>query len=172
MAVATQGARIQQAIALMNLTLFLAVGTGDPAWDSQPAPSTPEDQTAQDAAWSQLTDLTAKIGVTRVRDKSYVTPDDAGTILVGDGSRYSLSTDPTGYVYLCFQLDLSDASDTTLREAGIFVGTQLAASVPEGQMYIADADVADFGRLIEIDRFSPIVRDGSLSQSFSFILTM
>ncbi|MEN5279486.1 hypothetical protein ABE527_21575, partial [Brucella sp. TWI432] len=67
---------------------------------------------------------------------------------------------------------LPDAADSTLRETGIFVGTQLAESVPAGQQYIAAANVVSFGKLIEVDRFAPIVRDGSIGQTFSFILTL
>ena len=172
MAVFTQDGRTVLAQALLNMTLFLAVGEGDPAWDSEPLPTTPEEQESRDAALSGLSDLVSKVGITRTREKFFVTPDNAGSILMSDGAAYSQSETPTPYVFVRFQLELPDAADSTLRETGIFVGTQLAESVPAGQQYIAAANVVSFGKLIEVDRFAPIVRDGSIGQTFSFILTL
>lgn len=172
MAVFTQGGRTVLAQALLNMTLFLAVGEGDPEWDNQPLPTTPEEQATRDAALSVLFDLVSKVGVTRTREKFFVKPDNAGTILMSDGAAYSQSETPTPYVFVRFQLDLPDAADTTLRETGIFVGTQLQGTVPAGQQYIPADNVVNFGTMIEVDRFAPIVRDGSIGQTFSFILTM
>ncbi|WP_025089770.1 hypothetical protein [Brucella intermedia] len=172
MAVFTQGGRVVLAQALYDVTMFLAVGKGDPAWDGEPQPTTPAEQEARDTALSVTTDLVAKVGVTRTRDKFFVKPDNAGTILMGDGSIYSQSDVPTASLYVRFQLDLPDAAGSTLRETGIFVGTQLGGAVPDGQQYIPAADVVNFGTMIDVDRFAPIVRDGSIGQTFSFILTM
>lgn len=172
MAVFTQDGRVAMAKALYDMTLFLAVGEGLPEWDDQPRPTTPEEQAAQDAAWSVLSNLESPVGFTRVRDKYFVVPDPDGDIVMANGAKYSQSTEPTVYVFIRFQLDLSEASNNTLRENGIFVGTKLAASVPAGQMFIPVADVVDQGKMIEVDRFSPIVRDGSIGQTFPFIMIM
>lgn len=172
MAVFTQGGRIALAQALLDMTLFLAVGEGDPAWDDVPRPTTPEEQAVQDAAWAVLTDLEAKVGLTRTRDKYFVEPDPDGNIVMADGAKYKQSADPTGFVYVRFQLDLDDATGTALREAGIFLSPQIDPSVPAGQMYIPAADVLEFGRMLQVDRFSPIIRDGSIGQTFTYILTM
>lgn len=172
MAVFTQSGRVVLAQALFDMPLFLAMGEGDPEWDSLSPPTTPEEQAIRDAALTVLTDLVSKVGITRTREKFFVKPDNAGTILIGDGSAYSQSQTPTAYVFVRFQLDLPDAAETTLRETGVFVGTQPVGTVPAGQMYIPAADVTSFGTMIEVDRFAPIVRDGSIGQTFSFILTM
>ena len=172
MAVFTQDGRVALAKALYDMTLFLAVGEGLPEWDDQPRPTTPEEQSAQDAAWSVLSKLESPVGVTRTRDKYFVVPDPDGDIVMADGAKFSQSADPTGFVFLRFQLDLDDASSNTLRETGMFVGTKLAEGIPGGQMFIPVADVVDLGKMIEVDRFSPIVRDGSIGQTFTFIMTM
>lgn len=164
MAVFTLSGRNVLAQAILDMDLMLAVGAGDAGWDDAVG--------AGDAELAQLTSLTDLIGVTRIRDKSFVTPDASGTIPMTDGSLYSLSDVPTRYVYLRFQLDLADASGVTLRESGVYVGTELSSSVPSGQMYIPAADVAEIGTMMQVSRFAPIVRDGSLSQIFSTILTM
>jgi len=172
MAVFTQDGRVALAKALYEMTHFLAVGEGLPEWDDLPRPTTPEEQATQDAAWSVLSSLESPVGVTRTRDKYFVVPDPDGDIVMADGAKFSQSTEPTGFVFLRFQLDLDDASSNTLRETGMFVGTKLAESVPGGQMFIPVADVVDLGKMIEVDRFSPIVRDGSIGQTFTFIMTM
>lgn len=172
MAVFTQDGRVAMAKALYDMTLFLAVGEGLPEWDDQPRPTTPEEQAAQDAAWSSLSNLENTVGVTRTRDKYFVIPDPDGDIVMADGAKYSQSAEPTAHVFIRFQLDLNEASNNTLRENGLFVGTKLAESVPAGQMFIPLADLVDLGKMIEVDRFSPIVRDGSVGQTFPFIMTM
>ena len=172
MAVFTQDGRVVLAQALYDLTFYLAVGEGLPEWDSIFPPTTPEEQALRDAEWTVLTDLENKVGLTRTRDKLYVTPDPAGEIIMADGAKYSKSVDPTPYIFCRFQLDLSDASENTLRETGIFVGVQINDAVPAGQMFIPVADILTPGKMVEVDRFAPIVRDGSIGQTFTYVLTM
>ncbi|KAB2689652.1 hypothetical protein [Brucella tritici] len=172
MAVFTIGGRKALAQVLLDMNLFLAVGVGNPDWDNEASPSTPEEVALQDAQWATLTDLENKVGITRIRDKFFVKPDVSGEIPMSDGSLYAPSDDPTPYVYLRYQLDLGDASGITLRECGLYLGTQIDASVPVGQMFVPSEGVTNYGSLVQIDRFPAVVRDGSISQIFSTILTM
>lgn len=168
MAVFTLDGRKALAQALLNMNLMLAVGSGDTAWDDSEGFS----GGLTDGELSQLTSLTSFIGVTRIRDKSFVLPDPNGSIPMTDGSLYSPSDDPTRFVYLRFQLDLADATGVSLRESGIFLGTEVKSSVPSGQMYIDAGDVMELGSMIQVSRFAPIVRDGSLAQILSTIVTL
>lgn len=172
MTVFTQDGRVVLAEALYNMTFFLALGEGLPAWDAIPRPTTPEEQAAQDAAWSVLKKPETPVGVTRTRDKFFVTPDPSGEIMMADGATFAQSATSTTFLFLRFQLDLNEASTNTLREAGILVGTKFAGSVLPSQMYVPVSDVTDMGRMVEADRFSPIVRDGTIGQTFTFVLTM
>lgn len=161
MAVFCVGGRVVAAQLLHAQTWFMGVGSGDAAWDTtlvQPSPS--------------LADLVAKVGVMRCREVAYVTPDDAGDISMSDGSKFKRSDDPTRYLYLYFKLDLADADGNTLRETGIYYGTEIAGSIPGGQYYIDDADVTEWGTLVQADRFNSIVRDGTIEQAFSTIITL
>ncbi|PRD42332.1 hypothetical protein C5748_16170 [Phyllobacterium phragmitis] len=161
MAIFTLGGRKTLASLLKEVPVFLGVGSGDIAWDTVPA-----EPLATDTA------LVAPVGVTRLREISFVAPDDAGDIIMADTSRFLRVDDPTRYLYLEFKLDLSDANGSTLRETGILVGVEIDPDVPAGQMYIPLADVAVTGTLIQVDRFNSIIRDGTLEQSFNFILTL
>ncbi len=160
MAVYTIGGREVIAQLILDQEFFLAVGTGDPAWDEAPVAPSPS-----------TTDLSAKVGVTRVRTIAYAVPDSGGDIAMADGSKFSISVSPTRYIYLEFKLDLTDAQPDTLRECGLYFGTALIGGTPSGQMYIEDADIVSYGKLMQVDRFNSIVRDGTIEQSFSFILT-
>ncbi|KAB0538197.1 hypothetical protein HNQ68_001974 [Pseudochrobactrum saccharolyticum] len=172
MPVFTQNGRVFLARALYDSVMFLAVGQGDAAWDNLPPPANAEEQMQLDAEMSAQTGLVAQVGVTRLREKYYVKPDPAGTIIMADGAAYSKSVDPTAHVFVRFQLDLSDAVGTTLREAGIMIGTAFAAGVPEGQMFMPNTEITNIGTMIQVDRFQPIVRDGSISQSLTFVITV
>lgn len=160
MAVFTMLGRVLAAELFMGETFFLAVGEGDANWDTNPVAPLPSE-----------TALLAPVGVTRLRDQQFVTPDETGPISMADGSKWAVSGTPTRYVYLEFKLDLADAQPSTLRENGVYHGTELDAAVPAGQFYIPMADVTALGSLIHIDRYNSIIRDGTLEQSFSFIIT-
>lgn len=160
------GARIAFAQYLMQAPLFVAVGSGDPAWDSLPAP-TPEEEILQLAALSQESALENCIGVTRVRARSFMKADPNGDIILNDGSAWSVSSTPTNTIRLEGRLDIADATDETVREAGVYLGTEISEDVPAGQMFIPLADIANLGTLIHLHRFPPIVRDGTISQALN-----
>lgn len=160
MAVFTIGGRELAAALFKAQPFFLAVGQGDAAWDGGIV-----------APLATDTALVAPIGVTRLRDIQFVQPDDAGEISMADASHWATTQDATRYLYLEFKLDLADAEPATLRENGIYHGTILDGAVPAGQFYIPLDQVTDLGKLIHVDRYNSIIRDGTLEQSFSFILT-
>ncbi|OKP66774.1 hypothetical protein BTE77_31360 [Ensifer adhaerens] len=161
MAVFTLGGRLLVASLLKSQTFFLAVGEGNPSWDTIPVEPAAAD-----------TGLVALKGFTRMREIAFVMPNEAGTISMADGARFAVSAEPTRYLYLQFKLDLADANGTTLRESGICHGTQLREGFPPGQMYIPEADTLAHGQMIHADRYNSIIRDGTLEQSFSFVLTL
>lgn len=163
-------ARILIAQLLMDQPLTIAVGTGDPAWDSLPPPATDDDLAKLLSEMSQQTALANCIGFTRVRSKSFVMPDENGTVVMSDGTKWTKTDDPTNAFLVEGQLDLADATGVTLRENGIYAGTEFEASVLPGQMYIPLADVTTLGTLVELTRFPAIVRDGSLAQNLFELL--
>ncbi|MBN8243313.1 hypothetical protein JF546_09850 [Nitratireductor aquimarinus] len=161
MAIWTLGGRQVAAQLLLGETFFLGVGEGDPAWDTVPVDASPGD-----------IDLVDRVGVTRLRDIQFATEDPGGSITMADGSKWSFTAQPTRYVFLDFKLDLADGEGHTLRETGLFHGTELAPAVPAGQMYVPNADIVDYGRLMQVDRFNSVIRDGSLEQRFTYIITL
>jgi hypothetical protein len=161
MAVFTIGGREVAAELFKAQTFFLSVGKGSVGWDDAMVPPS-----------ATLRELVDKVGVTRCREQSYVVPDPDGDIATSDGAKFARSVDPSRYLYLYFKLDLADAQPFTLRETAVCFGVEVSATVPPGQMYIPSADVVAWGKIIQADRFNSIVRDGTIEQSFSTILTL
>lgn len=161
MAIFTVGGRTVIASLLKANTFYLGIGRGNAAWDGVPVPPSAMD-----------TDLVDKVGATKMRQISFASPSETGEISMADGSRFTISATPTRYLYVTFKLDLPDASGNLLRECGIFYGLQVQPGAPNGQFYFASAAVASWGQLIHTDRFNSISRDGTIEQTFSFILTL
>ena len=155
---------------LYDQPLTIAVGSGDPAWDNLAPPVTPDDVAKLLSEMSQQTELTDPVGFTRIRNKTFVVPDANGDIIMSDGTKWSKSSDPSNAFLVEGLLDLTDATGVTLRENGVYAGTEFDGTVLPGQMYIPLANVTKLGTLVELTRFPAIVRDGSLSQTLQELL--
>jgi hypothetical protein len=161
MAIFTIGGREVVAELLLNQTFYLALGSGDPNWDIAIEPPSPT-----------ATDLIDKFGLTRMRRFTYVVPNLDGEIQMADSSKFAASDAPSRYLYIAFRLDPSDAKGELIREAGLYWGTKLVEGTPAGQMYLEKQAVVSWGKLIHLDRFNSIERDGLIEQTFSFVLTL
>ncbi len=159
MAVLQQTGRIALAKAIAAQTIYIAWGRGDPAWDTAPVPE-PDNASA----------LVSEIGRRLVTDVQYATPDPTGSIELPSGERYRTSATPTRYVYLRATFGFADAQGETLREMGVFLGGQLAASVPAGQRWVLAADVQDGGQLYTMERRAAAYRSGAVRQVEEIIL--
>src|SRR3954454_9835801 len=116
--------------------------------------------------------LLDKFGLTRMRRFIYVVPNPDGEIQMADSSKFAASEAPSRYLYLSFKLDPADAKNELIREAGLYWGTIFVVGTPTGQMYVEKPAVASWGKLIHLDRFNSIDRDGLIEQTFSFVLTL
>lgn len=160
MAILTTSGRTALAAALANETLHLAWGTGNPDWDDNPVVE-PIDATA----------LISEVGRRRASLVAFCVPDEEGDIIVPTG-RFQSQTEPSNNLYLRFNFDFSDASSSIIREAGVFVGTEVIEGLPAGQFYFLPGQIADPGTLVAIERFPAITRSGAVRQSFEFVLTL
>ncbi|PZP30443.1 MAG: hypothetical protein DI603_15070 [Roseateles depolymerans] len=158
MAVLQNTGRIALARAIASQSIHLAWGRGDPAWDAQPQPE-PTDATA----------LADEIGRRIATQVGYARPDANGEIEMVSG-RYTQSAQPTKWLYVRFTFDFGDAELQTVRELGIFVGTQPAAGVPPGQRYLTPDQVAVAGDLYALERLPKFTRNGAVRQVFEYVL--
>lgn len=170
-AVLTDIGRAALAESLAKQALHYAWGEGDIAWDTDP-----------DASAVNLkgeTVLTAELG-RRPAIVGYAEPDEEGDIsmpvgLNEDGTvrmnRYKQVTGPSPWLYLRVTFDFEDAPRNTIREVGVFVGTEVKADVPPGKKYVTPGELEKAGMLLSIQRrVPPINRSESVRQAFDFIL--
>lgn len=163
MAILTQSGRVALAIAVMAQPIHLAWGAGNPAWDTVPEVEPPS-----------ASALVAEIGRHAISEAQYVIPDPQGTIVVpvaeDEVQRFSVSVTPTNYIFMRFNYGYGDAPDATIREVGIFVGTQLKAGLPPGQVYFEGDDITAPGTLLMLERFSKFTRSVASRQAFEFVV--
>jgi len=150
--------RIATAALIAAQPIHVAWGTGDPAWDSAPAPE-PVDALG----------LIAEVGRRTATQVGYVIPDDAGTIETPQGN-FSLSLEPTRWLYIRVVFAFDDAPTEHIREIGVFIGTETAEELPVGQRYFTPAQVTDGGQCYLIDRSQNFERSGSVRAAFEYIL--
>lgn len=157
--------------AIKERTLHIAWGVGLADWDEE------------GAVFPSLVDRTAlfnEIGRRAITSSSYVTPDNAGDIVIpvtaGESSviseaRYSFSVAPTPYLYVRAAYDFADASSAVIRELGVFMDTVVGSSVPSGQHYVTPAQLTDSGILLAMQIVTPpINRSPSVRQTIEFVL--
>lgn len=145
---------------IYSSTICLAVGSGLSAWASPPA-----DPAVTDSA------LAAPVAMVRSSAKSFVVPDSAsGTILMPDSSKWSISANPSKYLYVSFVLGFSDGAADVYKELGLYLDPTFTAGVPAGQNYVPWANVTAPGDLLALEHFLPIERTG-VRATFSKILT-
>jgi hypothetical protein len=79
-----------------------------------------------------MVSLIAEVGRHRVTQAMFCTPSESGKTIVSEG-RFTISTEPTRYLYTRFAFDFTDAGRPTIRELGLFVGTVVKSTVLTGQ---------------------------------------
>ncbi|MCW5320550.1 hypothetical protein D5039_04940 [Verminephrobacter aporrectodeae subsp. tuberculatae] len=158
MATLQESGRIALAIAIVSQPIHLAWGRGDTTWDSVPSPDP-----------NNAITLAREIGRRAATQVSYCRPEPTGEIELATG-RYALTATPTTNVYVKFTYAFGDAAGETVRELGIFLGTQIKATVPAGQRYFLPADLLTLGRLYALERVTGFLRSPTVRQVFEYVL--
>lgn len=163
MAVLQDQGRIELAELIKNRPLHLAWGRGLPAWDTSP-----QSEPVTAAA------LVDEIGRRVASQKQFVVPETdanaANTIKVPGGDLYRIVNTPTRWLLLEFVFDYADGAGESIRELGLFVGTEVAAGLPVGLRYFTPAQVVTPGRLYMLDHIPRLIRSGATEQVYRYVL--
>lgn len=160
MATLVTSGRAGLAASVASRNIFLGIGAGDTAWDTNGVPSEQVSSTG----------LLSAIGYRKSTQVDFVTADAGGAISLPSGN-YDVSATQTNLLYLKFQLEFSDANTASIRETGIFLDATVDASLPAGQMFFNAADVTDSGTLYLIEHIPTVIRTPATRESFEFVLT-
>jgi hypothetical protein len=167
MSVLTNSGRVAIAEAIKEQPLHLGWGIGDGSWTVPPA----EDVTA-DA-------LTNEVGRRVIFQKEFCVPDGSGPIIVPTG-QFAFSTEPTNNLYLSYKFDFTDAESATIRELGVFSGTELKTGVDVNKQYLdfladlekrSDDATKAIGILLLLEHTAPIHRNNATRETFEFVIT-
>lgn len=139
--------------------IFQQWGKGLTAWDGAP-----------DDDVSGETDLTTPLGIFPGA-WSYVEPDPAGAIIMGDGSRWTLSVDPTPYILTESAYAAEDESGNSIRELALRIGSEIEPG-HEADAYWPMANVSAPGALQAMDRIKLAPRSPETSGKVRFLLTV
>lgn len=159
MSVLVNEGRAAIAAAIAARPLHLAWGEGDPDWGSGPFPAPNKNSNA----------LINEVGRRALTSWNYCTPDVAGDIVTTTG-RYSVSATPTPHLFLSFKYDFADGADKTIREAAVFMDTQLVAGLPAGKKYFQLADIAGPGLMLSREHLY-IPRSPASRETIDLVIT-
>lgn len=159
MSIITTAGRSAIAHSLKNSELHLAWGTGLPAWDTE---SERENRNA--------IELVNEVGRRKVLTANFCRPDEAGEIILR-GARFTQSQIPTPNLHLRCEFDFDDGLGQTIRELGVFIGTQTKNTVPAGKRYLEPQDLENKGILLTLDHITAIERGVGSRISFDIVIT-
>ncbi len=138
---------------------WMALGEGAPDWGETPP-----------VVEAKANELVAPVGFVRARERAFVLEDADGEIVSEGGVRWTHSGAPTRYLYVKFVIDFPEAQPTSLRELAVYLDAEPKREVPPGQNYVAIGDMKALGHIYGMDRFSPVIRDGSQRQVYTTIM--
>ncbi|HGX3708900.1 TPA: hypothetical protein ACNEJR_003661 [Escherichia coli] len=161
MAILVESGRAAVATAIMNQPIHLAWGEGDPSWDvSKPSEAT------------STTGLLKELGRLKAVDAYCVVPNNTGGgSIVVSGGKFDKSPNnaATKYLYLRFQFDFMDAQFASIRELGVYVGTNVTAANKD--VYLPNgAGNYSGGELLVLEYLDKLVRSSQIRQQFEFVI--
>ncbi|GHU22216.1 hypothetical protein FACS189472_15070 [Alphaproteobacteria bacterium] len=159
MAILTQSGRAAIAQSVKDQVIHIAWGQGDADSDDSIGSEDP-----------MQTTLKSEVGRRIVDEVVFCVGDDDGELVTPTG-RFSASEEPTNNLYIETTYDFEDASDHTIRELGLFVGTKTDPDLPVGQKYFLPADIVDPGILLLLEHSVPLIRTPATREKFCFVVT-
>jgi hypothetical protein len=158
-AVLTKSGRAAIARSIRNQKIHLAWGEWHESWDANP-------ENEDDMS----TSLVKELGRRSADEVHFVIGDDDGELVTPTG-RFHAVDHPTNNLYMRFTFDFENAANKTIRELGVFIGTETNAELPIGQKYFEPQDIVNPGILLVLERTVPLIRTAATRESFSFVIT-
>ena len=169
MAILTKSGRSAIAQSIKNQQIHLAWGEGSESLEktAESVESPLSDNLSEDIL---ATGLVKETGRRLADEVLFVEGDDDGNLITPTG-RFREVDYPTNNLYLRFTFDFCDASNKTIRELGVFIGTKTKSDLPNGQRYFEINEITDPGILLLLEKTVPLIRTAATRESFSFVIT-
>lgn len=159
MSILTLSGRVALASLMKSQPLHVGIGFGDGAWNTPPLESGSE------------SGLLGAIGFRKATEVSYVVASMSGEIVTPTGAIFTRTMTPTRNLYIRTDFDYEDATGSTVRESGIFVGLVPLPSLPTTQRYFDLAQVVDPGVLLSLSNREPFFRFPNTRERFETVIT-
>lgn len=120
------------------------------------------------------TALIDEVGRGRITNIDFVSPlgettDPDASILAVGNQTYAFSDTPTRMLLVRARLSPGDAVGKDISEIGLFSGCEVAAELPQGQLFYDPDQVVNPGTLLVLERLRPVTRDGMRGLDVSFV---
>ena len=115
------------------------------------------------------TQLLQEVGRIKSQVAEYVVPDGAGVIEV-DGINWTISANPTKYIYLKFQFDQTHNSSDFIHQLGLFTDTVVQAG-DEALEYVQPTSITDIGQMILLENQPVLIRNSATKEAYEFVIT-
>ena len=135
---------------ILSCPIHLAIGDGGVNWGETP----PEPEYT-------ATGLTHELGRKAVTRAFFVSADENGEILMPGGLCYTQSETATRQLFFEFLFNFGEGVMESIREVGVFIGTETRSGLPVSQTYFTPDQITDSGTLLQLkhleipDTFTP-----------------
>ncbi|WP_240939316.1 hypothetical protein [Diaphorobacter sp. HDW4A] len=85
---------------------------------------------------------------------------------------YKRVAEPSQFLFVRATFGFDDAVGESVREMGVFFGTQIAAGVPAGQRYLSPDQIADAGEIWSMEFRARMVRDGGTKGNEEIVIPL
>lgn len=119
----------------------------------------------------QASALQHEVGRKAADEVSFCIGDENGLLVTPTG-RFTATDTPTNQLYVHATFDFEDAANETIRELGIFIGTEISEACPPGQRYFVPSDLKNPGILLVLENTVPLIRTAATREAFSFVITL
>lgn len=119
----------------------------------------------------QATQLIHEVGRRMIDEVSFCIGDPEGLLVTPTG-RFSATETSTNQLYFHGTFDFEDASTETIRELGIFIGTEVLDDCKSGQRYFLPSELKNPGILLVLENTVPLIRTAATREAFSFVVTL
>ena len=147
---------------LTGLTVHVAIGRGDGAWQTPPANPTTGTALINEIARRQAT----IVGYVEPSTKEEATVELPGELY------YKASVAPTKYLHISTTFGFGEAADEDVREIALFFNTVAAAGVAAGKRYLLPAEVANGGDCWGVLYQKPDPRPGTKQATENFVFPL
>lgn len=117
----------------------------------------------------ESTELILEVGRIVSQVKEYVVQDVNGVLLI-DGIKWSVSVEPTKFVYLKFVFEQDMNSSDAIYQLGLFTNT-IPSTGHESDDYLQPVNIDNIGEIVLLENQPVVYRNSATREIFEYVIT-